>query len=160
MADEFSVRDGVRTLLFSGVRLSQSSSRLPHKPRWVEFTLYRTPKNQYVVSRVGHSIFFHSKDCITVSKNNLSPVDGLELGGEYVPCSSCKPARGTLEGVFPENPRYAAWYCSDAVGVVSSLMKEDDNGTEYLTNVARRLLIEAARFDSAISGAFYFDRIE
>lgn len=157
---KYYVRDGVRTLEFNGTKLSESTSREPGKPRWVEFTLYRTPKNQYVVSRIGHSIFFHSKECFTVTKNSLSPVDGLTLDGHYIPCYTCKPARTAVDGVFPEKPRQAAWVCSDAVGVVSSLMKQDDNNTEYLTNVARRLLIEAAKFDTEIHDAFYVDRIE
>jgi hypothetical protein len=157
---EFSVKDGVRTLEFDGVKLSESSSREPRKPRWVEFSIYRTPKNQYVISRVGMSIFYHSKECFTVVRNSLSPVDGLKLSGEYVACSTCHPSRGAEEGVFPETPRASAWVCSDAVGVVDSLMKRDDNGTEYLTNVARRLLVEASKLDTEIAGAFYVDRIE
>lgn len=157
---EFSVRDGVRTLEFDGVKLSESSSRLPKKPRWVEFSIYRTPKGQYVLSRVGFSIFYHSRECYTVSRNSLSPVNGLTLSAEYVACTTCAPSRITEEGVFPETPRFAAWVCSDALGVVSSLMKEDDNGTEYLTNVARRLLVDASKLDADIADAFYVDRIE
>jgi hypothetical protein len=39
-------------------------------------------------------------------------------------------------------------------------MKRDNNKTEYLTNVARRLLTEASRIDANIHDAFYVDRIE
>jgi hypothetical protein len=39
-------------------------------------------------------------------------------------------------------------------------MKEDDNGTEYLTNVARRLLTQASKIDKAIASAYFEDRIE
>lgn len=156
----YSVKDGVRTLEFDGVKLSSSSSRLPHKPRWVEFEIYRTPRGQYVLSRVGYSIFYHAKDCFTVSRNSLSPVDGLTLSPDYTACSSCRPSLLDHEGVFPETPRHAAWVCSDALGVISSLMKEDDNGTEYLTNVARRLLELAAEVDDNLHDAYYFDRIE
>lgn len=157
---EFSVKDGVRKLEFDGVHLAESSSRAPKKPRWVEFSIYRTPKGQYVVSRVGYSIFYHAQECFTVSRNSLSPVDGLTLSAEYVACSTCHPSRLLEEGVFPETPRPAAWVCSDALGVISSLMKQDDNGTEYLTNVARRLLIDASKLDADIADAFYVDRIE
>lgn len=157
---EFSVKDGVRTLEFDGVRLAESSSREPNKPRWVEFAIYRTPKNQYVLSRVGMSIFYHAKECFIVSRNNLSPVDGLKLSADYVACFTCHPSRMSEEGVFPETPRSSAWVCSDAIGVVSSLMKQDDNGTEYLTNVARRLLVEASKSDKDIARSFYVDRIE
>lgn len=157
---EFSVRDGVRKLEFAGTKLSESSSRVPNKPRWVEFSVFKTPKGQYVLSRVGYSIFFHAKDCYTVARNSLSAVDGLELSGDYIACSTCRPKRADIDGVFPETPRYAAWVCSDALGVVNSLMKEDENGTEYLTNVARRLLVDASLLDPDIADAFYVDRIE
>ena len=156
----FSVRDGVRTLEFDGVKLAESSSRVPMKERWVEFSVYRTPKSQYVVSRVGYSLIYHARDCFTVARNNLAPVDGLTLSLEYVPCRNCNPDRSEVEGVFPETPRFSAWVCSEPVAVISSLMKEDDNGTEYLTNVARRLLVDASKLDPEIADAFYVDRIE
>lgn len=156
---EFSVRDGVRRLEFNGVKLAESSSQLPKKPRWVEFSIYRTPTGQYVISRIGFSVFFHSAECYTVIRNGLTPRGGLTLPPEYMPCDNCKPAL-VPDDIFPETPRYAAWVCSDALGVVSSLMKEDNNGTEYLTNVARRLLIDASKLDRDIADAFYVDRIE
>jgi hypothetical protein len=84
----------------------------------------------------------------------------MTLNSDYMPCSTCKPDQLNPEGVFPETPRYAAWVCTDPLGVVNSLMKEDDNGTEYLTNVARRLLIDASAADQAIYAAFSVDRIE
>lgn len=156
---EFSVKDGVRTLRFDGIKLSESSSRYPGKPRWVEFELYRTTKGQYVVSRIGFSLFFHSQGCFTVSRNGLKELDGLQLPPEYTACDKCKPSR-VPEKVYPETPRHAGWVCGDAVGVVSSLMQQDDNKTEYLTNVARRLLMDAAGLDRDIHAAFYEDRIE
>lgn len=156
---EFSVKDGVRTLKFDGIKLSESSSRYPGKPRWVEFELYRTTKGQYVVSRIGFSLFFHSEGCFTVARNGLKELDGLRLLPEYTACDKCNPSR-VPDKVYPETPRHAGWVCGDAVGVVSSLMQQDDNKTEYLTNVARRLLIDAAKLDRDIADAFYVDRIE
>lgn len=157
---EFSVRDGVRKLEFNGVMLASSTSRTIGKPRWVEFELYRTPKNQYILARIGVSVYYHSGNCDTVSRNKLSAVDGATLSSAYVACSFCKPTQLDVDGVFPETPRYAAWVCSDAVSVVSSLMKQDTNGTEYLTNVARNLLVDASNLDPDIADAFYVDRIE
>lgn len=157
---QYYVRDGVRTLEFSGAKLAESSSREQGKPRWVEFELYRTPKNQYVLARIGVSVYYHSENCQTVSRNKLSAVDGAELSAAYVPCTFCSPVRMDIDGVYPETPRFSAYVCTDAVGVVASLMKRDNNGTEYLTNVARRLLTEASRLDSDIHEAFYTDRIE
>lgn len=157
---QYHVRDGVRTLEFSGAKLAESSSRDPKKPRWVEFELYRTPKGQYVLSRVGMSVFYHSDKCQTVERNRLSAMDGAELSAAYIPCDVCKPDRLAIEGVYPETPRYAAYVCADAVSVVASLMKQDKNRTEYLTNVARRLLMDASAIDQQIADAFYIDRIE
>lgn len=154
------VRDGVRTRVFSGELLAISSSQDTRKDRWIEFRLYRTVTNQYVVSRIGYSRIFHSADCGLVRRNHLSPVDGLELTPDYIACYECRPSRGDIEGVFPETPRYAAWVCTDPLGVVSSLMKEDRNGVEYLTNVARRLLEKASEADSEIEDAYLVDRIE
>lgn len=157
---KYYVRDGVRTLEFSGAKLAESSSREPGKPRWVEFELYKTPKNQYVLARIGVSVYYHSEDCQTVSRNKLSAVDGAALSAAYVPCGFCSPDRLDIDGTYPETPRYSAYVCTDAVGVVASLMKRDNNKTEYLTNVARRLLTEASRLDPDIRDAFYTDRIE
>lgn len=156
---QFHIRDGVKTFKFTGSLLASSSSYTRGKTRWVEFSLYRT-KNLYVVSRVGMSLFFHADHCPTVTRNRLSPVDESELSGAHVPCPDCKPPRISVDGVFPETPRYWAQDTATAQGVVASLMKYDDNGTRYLTNVARRLLEDAAKVDPAIADAFYIDEIE
>lgn len=154
------VKDGVRTREFQGELLAVSSSNDSRKERWIEFQLYRTLSNQYVVARTGFSRIYHSASCDVVSRNHLSPVDGLELDAGYIPCPRCRPFRGDVEGVFPETPRHAAWVCTDPLGVVSSLMKEDRNGVEYLTNVARRLLEDASDVDPDIEDAYLVDRIE
>ncbi|UDL16784.1 hypothetical protein SEA_ATUIN_91 [Arthrobacter phage Atuin] len=172
---EFAVQAGIQLLKFDGIKLASSSSQFGRKPRWVEFELYRTTRGDYIVSRVGYSLFYHAADCYTVTRNNLEPVDGLSLSSAYIPCPKCKPnltpdgvlprtphgaPQGVPDEVYPETPRRAGWRCFEASGVVNSLMKEDDNGTEYLTNVARRLLVEAAKLDRNISDAFYVVRID
>lgn len=157
---EFLVRDGVRKRPFDGVCLAESSSKGPGKPRWIDFALYKTDGGQYVVARIGDSIYYHDISCETVSRNNLSAVDGLELSGIYIPCEDCTPSRFAEDGVFPETPRYAAWVCPDAAAVVASLVRRDANKIEYLTNVARRLLSDAAEEDSDIAEAFSMDRIK
>lgn len=157
---KYTVPDGVRRLEFDGVQLAKASSWAKHKPRWVEFELYRTPKNSYVLARTGDSVLFHNEDCALVTRNKLSAVPPEELDESYMPCSDCKATRLDPEGVFPEKPRHQAQVSDDAVGVVASLMRRDPNGTEYLTNVARDLLIEASRWDEQIAEAFYVDRIE
>lgn len=156
----YTVRDGVRKLQFDGELLAHSSSREPGRPRWVEFSLYRTLKGTYVIYRVGQSAIFHARDCQTVTRNRLSAVDGAELAREFVPCKTCRPARLDMDGVYPETPRYYAQTSETAKGIISSLTRFDDNGTAYLTNVARDLLALAAEGDERIADAFYVEEIE
>lgn len=157
---KYLVKDGVRTLEFQGITLAKSSSRVANRPRWVEFELFITPKQQYVISRIGMSVFYHSAECSTVSRNNLSAVDGAELAGYYIPCSECRPTRIDPNGVFPELPRYWAQVCETPQGVVESLMKKDDFDNWYLTHVARRLLEDAGKYDDKIKRAYEIEVVE
>ncbi len=154
------VKDGVRSLEFNGELIAESSSKTRGKPRWVEFKLFRTESDIYVVSRVGVSNLYHSDNCEVVSRNRLSAVDAMELSPEYTPCAVCRPDLADPEGVFPETPRSWAQVCQTAKGVIASLMKEDHNGTEYLTNVARRLLEEASIYDDEIKKAYLVEYID
>lgn len=155
-----SVRDGVRTLEFGGELIATSSSWADGKPRWVEFELYRTPKNQYVLARIGDSIYFHNSECHAVTRNRLSATAPENLEEDAVPCPQCRATRLDPEGVFPETPRYMAQVSAEASGVVFSLMQEDDYGLKYLTNVARRLLAEASETDEGIRKAFRTEQVE
>jgi hypothetical protein len=157
---KYAVKDGVRTLKFDGELLAQSSSRIGSRPRWVEFYLFRTPKGTYVISRVGVSRYYHNGDCSVVSRNRLSAIDESELTPDAMPCTECRPSRIDPEGVYPETPRYWAQHSEQPRGIVASLMKYDDNGIEYLTNVARRLLEDAAEVDEGLADAFYNDTVE
>lgn len=154
------VRDGTRLLRFEGTKLSESSSRIAEKPRWVEFKLYKTLKGTYVLSRAGMSTYFHDSECHVVTRNRLSVVDEAEIGLDAVACPDCRPSRIAPEGLYPETPRYWAQSSDSPQGVIASLMQYDGNKTEYLTNVARRLLEDAAEVDDRLSDAFYVDTIE
>lgn len=157
---KYTVKNGVITYNFQGITLAKSSSRVANRPRWVEFELYITPKKQYVLSRIGMSVFYHTKSCATVTRNSLAAVDGAELAGYYTPCPECRPSRMEYEGVYPELPRYWASICEDAEGVVEALMKKDDFNNWYLTHVAKRLLEDAGKYDPAIDEAFRVQTIE
>lgn len=157
---QYAVKDGVRTLRFDGELLSTSSSRIGSRPRWVEFSLYRTPKGVYIISRTGVSRYYHSSQCSVVSRNRLSAVEDVDLAPDAMPCPECRPSLVDIEGVFPETPRYWAQSSEKSRGIIAALMKYDENGTEYLTNVARRLLEDAAEVDEGIAEAFYNDFIE
>lgn len=154
------VRDGVRKLKLEGDLLAHSSSRIPGRPRWVEFTMYKTQRGTYVIYRVGQSRVFHRATCDTVNRNKLSAVDGLELERDFVPCRDCLPSRTDMDGVYPESARHFVQSSDNAKAVIGSLMRYDDFDTPYLTNVARELLEAAAELDAGIADAFYSDTIE
>lgn len=156
---QYEVRDGTRVLKFEGELLSRSSSQVPGKSRWVEFELYKTRRGQYVISRIGASVAYHTANCSVVSRNKLSSVSEEEIPPMFVPCSDCKPSRLTDE-LFPETPRYWAQVSESARGVVSLLMKYDDNDVAYLTNVAKILLEDAAMIDGDIYNAYSINFIE
>jgi hypothetical protein len=156
----FSVRDGVRTFKFNGVKIAESSSRQPYKPRWVEFQLFVTTRGIYVLSRIGKSVLFHDESCPVVTRNRLSAIPGDTLTTDYIPCSDCRPSKFSDNGVYPETPRYWAQTSEKAKGVVDALMQYDANGTEYLTHVACELLEEASQYDEKIRAAFLVNTIE
>lgn len=155
----YDVMDGVRPLKVDGILLSESSSVAPYKDRWVEFRLFRTKSDIYVISRVGLSRLYHSTDCDTVTRNRLSAVNSDDLPKNLRPCGHCKPNWTDERGLFPETPRPWLGTCQTASGVLASLMKYDDNGTEYLTNVAKRLLEDASELDEGIKDAYYSEVI-
>jgi hypothetical protein len=149
------VQDGSRNLKFEGKELAFSSSREKNKTRWIEFTLFRTEKGHYVLSRVGVSVVYHHGTCPTVKRNNLDPLPSETIPTFMIPCDDCLPDLESDELVYPETDRKWAQVSDSAEGVVSSLKQLDSRGTEYLTVVARVLLERAAEKDSDISDAFY-----
>ena len=150
---KYSVSDTGTTLNFEGVLLAHSSSR-GREPRWVEFTLYRAARGQYVIERVGKSVQYHRRSCNIVGRNNLSRVHPAELPTNYVPCDLCRPSRVDPEGIFPEKDR--PWFvtCDSAEGVVRSLERVDKHGSHYLTNVVKNLLSDASKLDRGIYDNF------
>src|SRR5690606_16995614 len=153
------VQDGSRNLKFEGTLLAHSSSRTRNKPRWIEFSLYRTTKGHYVLSRVGVSLVFHHGTCPTVKRNDLDPLPSEVIADNKIPCYDCQPNLEIDELVYPETERKWAQVSDSAQGVVSSLMQTDANNTVYLTEVARSLLQKAAEKDSQIADAFYTEWI-
>lgn len=157
---EYLVRDGIVTLKFNGTKLAESSSRFVNKPRWVEFQLFKTYGGQYVLARIGISVIYHTEKCAVVSRNKLSQVNGEDLSAVYTPCEKCNPSLLGPDGVYPETPRYWAQASEKPQGVIDALIQYDNNGTRYLTNVAKELLEDASKYDEKIRQAFLFDFIE
>jgi hypothetical protein len=93
-----------------------------------------------------------------VSKYGLqdAPIDTLM--DDATPCDQCQPTFD-VPLVFPEKYRYWAQVSDDPQPVLDALYKEDENGTRYLTWVARRVLEEAADNDPEIDAVYRVEHI-
>lgn len=157
----YTIQNGKRILRFQGKKLAHSSSQTKQSIRWVEFAIYRTDSGKYVVERVGMSIVYHSVHCAVLRRNG-GPTDALPsetISDRMVPCEECFPNKEEEQYLVPENIRHRAQVCISAENVISSLKQFDANNTEYLTNVALRLLEQAAEVDPLIADAFYIEEI-
>jgi len=149
----YEVKDGSRTLQFEGTNLAKSTSRKRGSTRWIEFSLYKTENGSYILSRVGVSLVYHSGACSLVGRYELTDTPVGELKEEAVPCELCRP---TYEApyVFPEKDRHWAQVSDNPEAVLESIYKYDENGSRYLTWVARNLLERASEKDSGIDSVY------
>jgi hypothetical protein len=153
------VKDGNRTLYVDGELLADSTSYRRGSTRWIEFRLYKTVNGQYVLSRVGVSIVYHGAACELVTNYNLQETSQENLELSSVPCEKCCPD-DSINLIFPEKNRYWAQVSEQASAVLDALYKYDDGGARYLTNVAQRLLEDAAKKDKDIANVYRFEIIE
>lgn len=152
----FNVKDGARKLTVHGVLLSASSSYENGKTRWVEFELLRANSGVYVIYRVGKSSVFHSKNCRKTSNGSLDFVDPMSLTSRNTPCHFCKPTLSDVDGVYPEIDKHFTLVCQTAEGVLDAVMMYDTmTDSKYFTNVARRLIEDAAELDEGVYRAYY-----
>lgn len=156
----YSVKDGDRVFRFEGQHLAHSTSGHTGKGRWIEFDLYKTTTGGYVLSRTGFTLFYHFGACPVVRRNGLDPLPSENIPTNSVPCPDCRPNTKSDTLLYPEHPRYWAQVCGTADGVVSCLKQQDENGTLYLTNVARLLLVQAAKSDEQIRDAYYVEWVD
>lgn len=155
----YEVQDGSRTLKFDGVLLALSTSYRPGAKRWVEFHLYRTTGDHYVLSRVGETTLYHLTSCEVAHRNGLQPTPAAALRGDGAPCDVCHPDRYDPEEIMQETPRHWAQVCDTPDAVVDSLYRYDEAGSRYLTGVVRRLLEEASALDPALDDAYHTELI-
>ena len=155
----FKVKDGSRTLQFSGALLGESSSQRFDSLRWIEFKLYRTESGSYILSRVGVSMVFHSATCALVKRYGLSESDGSNLTPDSVPCEECRPDQ-SMPILFPEQDRTWAQVSENPEPVLDALYKYDpEGGAKYLTKVAQRLLEQASDKDPDIERIYRVEMI-
>lgn len=152
------VKDGSRTLQFSGKLLAESSSWRQGSYRWIEFKLYKTDNGSYILSRVGVSLIFHGAACPLVKRYGLNEMSSLTLDSDAVPCEQCFPTRNVAM-IFPEKHRYWAQVSEEPTPVLDALYKYDQGGARYLTNVAQRLLEDASDIDKGIESVYRVELI-
>jgi hypothetical protein len=154
----YEVKDGSRTLQFNGKLLGESSSWRRGSTRWIEFKLFKTENGSYILSRVGVSITYHGAACPLVKRYALTEASPEELKDNAEPCEECYPNR-SLPVVFPEKDRTWAQVSDDPTPVLDALYKYDQGGARYLTNVAQRLLEQAAKEDKNIDSIYRVEMI-
>lgn len=154
----YEVKDGSRTLQFSGRLLGESSSWRRGSNRWIEFKLYKTENGSYVLSRIGVSLIFHGAACPLVKRYGLTEATSDELKADSIPCEECYPSR-SLPIIFPEKDRTWAQVSDDPTPVLDALYKYDQGGARYLTNVAQRLLEQASNLDEKIDKIYRVEMI-
>jgi hypothetical protein len=152
------VKDGSRTLKFSGTLLGQSSSWHKGSTRWIEFALYRTESGSYVLSRIGVSLVYHAAACPLVKRYGLVEAATEKCNADSVPCDECKPSM-EAPVIFPEKYRNWAQVSEEPEAVLEALYKYDNGGARYLTNVAQRLLEEASMIDPKVEGIYKVEMI-
>jgi hypothetical protein len=157
----FRIKDGDRILEFEGERIAHSSSQKKDSERWAEFDLYRTIGGRYVLSRIGRSLVFHAPPCEEIRRSG-TPVPVATLGTDSVACQTCRPnvdADFANQLVVPEKEIPWAMVYADPEAVIDALIRTDNGGNRYFTNVARNLLRAAAREDRWIRDAYQVERI-
>ena len=154
----YEVKDGSRTLQFNGKILGESSSWRRGSTRWIEFKLFKTENGSYILSRIGVSITYHGAACPLVKRYALTEAPVGELKEDAVPCEECYPNR-SLPIIFPEKDRTWAQVSDDPTPVLDALYKYDQGGARYLTNVAQRLLEQAAEQDEKIATIYRVEMI-
>ncbi len=152
------VKDGSRTLQFSGKLLAESSSWRRGSTRWIEFKLYKTDNGSYILSRIGVSLIFHGAACPLVKRYGLIEASASTLDKDALPCEECYPTR-SAEMIFPEKHRYWAQVSEEATPVLEALYKYDQGGARYLTKVAERLLEDASDIDRGIEQVYRIELI-
>lgn len=163
---QLEVKDGRRTLQFDGELLAEASSDDGRAQRWIDIKVYKTDQGKFVVSKIGRSTVYHGqghpcssgvvtrvRDITIPERENLSE------------CRRCRPGDVVTDGLLQqgsvtmEQDRHSAHVVTTAEGLVAQMHNSDENGTVYLTNVAKHALELASEKDPAISQAFLVQRV-
>lgn len=117
MKEQFEVKDGSRTLSFSGRELASISSRRVGKSRWIELTLYQTAAGTYILQGIGASIVPGEvkREWAQVSDDPSGIIERLYMhndqGARYIPTTS----RMLLQQASERDRRFAAAYLTEHI---------------------------------------------
>lgn len=159
--ERIEVRDGIRTVAFTGQELAFISSERATSRRWTEIAIYRTERGLYVAHRVGATCVAHRIDCITIKGKNLPSVlhvrpDELPVD-KREPCDACNP---DIMAEYAQDPasiraevdRHSAAISENAAALIASL-HTNQNGIRTLSGLASAALVQASEHDEAIRAA-------
>jgi hypothetical protein len=148
------VNDQFGVLEFEGELIGEASTESDRSPRWTEIKIYRTTGGNYVVSRVGVSLVFHTMEASCASGLPRLARDLVENDARQLePCELCQPQ--DLEVLAPatrvrvETDRHSA-EAVPAEGLVEALTLKRQNGSTYVSNVAQTALSMALEHDPSL----------
>jgi hypothetical protein len=103
-------------------------------------------------------LVYHGAACPLVKRYSLIESSTNKLSEDAIPCEECNPNL-ELPVIFPEKYRNWAQVSEEPEAVLEALYKYDNGGARYLTNVAQRLLEQAAFNDSAVESVYRVEMI-
>lgn len=149
----FEVRnDSGPTYSFYGRLLGHASTERENSVRWTEIFIYKTDGGNYIVSRLGVSLVYHTGDSECTSMGTT--IKGGRIREDAEPCERCNPAVPEDDHFDPEATFIAektmasSDVIEDATKVADSLSTWDRNKQmRRLSSVASEALHRAAGTD-------------
>jgi hypothetical protein len=164
--EEYTVTDADGNVTFTGDLLGHASSKPAWGDdalRWTEISIYKTQGGQYVVHKVGRTTVYHLPDATCAKKATVLETKVVEKSiddGVLQPCPLCQPDEVETRETAVELDRNSVAVSTSAVGCVESCKTHNRNeGTVFLTRVARTALVAASVSDREIADAFNDRRI-
>lgn len=144
--------DAGPTYSFSGKLLGHATTERENSLRWTEIDIYRTDGGNYIVSRLGVSLVYHTNESECTSMG--VPLKGARLRNDAEPCERCEPAVPEDAGFDPEEMFIAEKTMTSADVVESATQVADALSTwdrnkqmRRLSSVASEALHRAASTD-------------
>lgn len=85
---------------FTGKLLGHATTERENSYRWTEIDIYKTDGGNYIVSRLGKSLIYHTGD--SECTNMGIPIKGGRIREDAEPCERCDPAVPEDDDFDPE----------------------------------------------------------